>query len=68
MNKQTIIINGTRFTVWAESTGIGIVLEDEKTNEKIGEVFTESYDGNHVAHIYHNDSDAPNHSVEIERK
>ena len=65
MNKQTIVINGTRFTVWAESTGIGIVLEDEKTNEKIGEVFTESYEGVSRAVVYHGDKDEPEEIVEI---
>jgi len=65
MNKQTIIINGTRFTVWAESTGIAIVLEDEKTNEKIGEVLTESYEGVSRAVVYHGDEDEPEEIVEI---
>ena len=53
--KHTITINGTRFTIWDESTGVGIILEDEKTNEKIGEVFTETYDGVPRVHIYHGD-------------
>ena len=66
--KQTITINGTRFTVWSESTGVGIVLEDEKTNDKIGEVFTEAYEGAHRAHIYYGSSEEPAGSVEIERK
>jgi hypothetical protein len=63
--KHTIAINGTRFTIWSESTGIGIVLEDEKTNEKIGEVFTEAYEGVHRTHIFHGDKEEPEESVEI---
>lgn len=66
MKNQIVTINGIRFTISEESTGISIILQKENTNEKFGEVFVESYKEKQTVNIYSGNSSEPK-IVEFEK-
>ena len=48
--KQKIIINGVQFTVWAESTGIAVMME--RDGVVLGETLTECFEDKAQAVVY----------------